>query len=764
MQIRNYLTLVLMVFSTTSFGAGAVQMFATKSECLRHFTISSGTSNIAAGDAYCKDKVVKTATDICADKKLLDFKIKNSISSVQESQYFQKFKLECVSASTATGAGQQANQSAQTAERDAQIAQQQAAMVSQQQAAAAAQAGAAAAAAAKAQGATAQQQQAAAANAQLEMLKAILPVVDKVGATHDKAVAEAAKAAGKTPAAKAEEIPFPEMSAADKKVALDKANAEDAARDMEGSSAPEVAPEVAAKAVEAGGSVTPADAAGAAARLEQTNPPLGKVANDAQKSTSTPSDAPAPPTEISSSSQATTASTQSTIKSTESSATTTLSAVGLTPPYSTTVAGLKEFDAKWQSFVKLKETCTKLAETSGFLCIEGTSPGAQATKALVDASGPILGAISSAQKACSSTADVTGLASKVMTIAKATCVTAKMACDSGCAAANASLKELEAMIKTLNTKAQADSKTVLASPACLNPYTKVACQGENTTKQTSANQAIQSLSASLKKETPPTAGTVPYMSAKCAANMRDIVALAANVIQLVMAQKSAADCDKKLSADGNGGGAVTPTQYCEMPANSGTQFCKCKQNANQEGCPGFAGKGSLIGADANKDSVAGINLKTGKGLSSFAGGSRGTATGFGPNGKQEYNPAAPGTGDKLAMTGADAAAAGSGGGFGGGSAGGGTAEGASGKPEDKKWSFGSFANALGGMFGGGSGGKGANNKGNGNASNSKQEAAIKRKIASDKLAGEITSASGKSNWEKVHQVYLIKDSTLITGN
>ena len=749
MQIRNYLSLVLMLFSTISFAADAVQMFATKNECLQHFTSSSSTTDVLAGENYCKNKVVKSATDVCADKKLLEFKMKTSISSTQEAQYFQKFKLECISGSTATGAAQQANQSAQTTERDAQVGQQKAA-----------------AAAAKAQGATPQEQQAAATKAKLDVLKAILPAVDKVGATPDKATADAPKQGPASASGTAE------AAAADKKVEAAAAVPNPETKPATAEEARDhVDPDVAAKAVAAGGKPSTDDVAGAAEKF--ANSPLKNVANDAQKSTSTPSDAAAPPTEITSASDSLTSTTEADLaqitSTTPESCRQTISLA-----YNQTIVSMKEFDAKWKSFLALKKTCTKLAETSGFLCIEKSSPGAQATKALVDTSGPILGAISSAQKTCSSTADVTDLAGKVMTIAKATCVTAKMACDSGCAAANANLTALQGMVKAMNGKAANDFKA--ATTDCSKYKVEITqtnylnCNQENTRKQGVANSAIQKLDVALKKEIPPaTPGTVPYMSAKCAANMSDIVALAGNVIQLAMAEKGAAECDENLSGNGaaGGGGGVTSTQYCETPANSGTQFCKCKLNANQEGCPGFAGNGSLIDKDANKDSVAGLNLKTGKGLSSFAGGSRGTATGFGANGKQEYNPSAPGTGEKLALTGADAAAAGSGGGIGGGSgrsSAGGAGEGASGKPEEKKWSFGSFANALGGMFGGSSAGKGANSKGNGSASNSKQEAAIKRKLASDKLAGEITSASGKSNWEKVHQVYLIKDSTLITGN
>ena len=196
MQIRNYLALIITFVSAYSFAADNMQMFNSKSECLRSFTISSGTSDVVAGENYCKNRVVKSAVELCADKKLLEFKMKNSISSVQEQQYLFKFKTECTQASlsAATG-GQQSQQSTQLSERDAQISAQQAAMNTQQQAALAA--------------ATAQKNQAAAlaqqkedAARQVALTKALVPVLNQVASDYDKQAAieakEAREAAGKS--------------------------------------------------------------------------------------------------------------------------------------------------------------------------------------------------------------------------------------------------------------------------------------------------------------------------------------------------------------------------------------------------------------------------------------------------------------------------------------------------------------------------------------------------------------------------------------
>lgn len=782
MQIRNYFTLGLMLVSTTSFAAGSVQMFASKSECLRHFTLSSGTSNVVAGENYCKDKVVKTAADICADKKLLDFKIKNSISSVQESQYFQKFKSECLTAQTATGAAQQTNQAAQTAERDTQVAQQQAAMAAQQQAAAEA---------AKAQGATAQQQQVAAAKANADVLNALLPVINKVGSDYDKANAAATKEAAQgtpastgssaaaTPATAAAAPTAAATGSTPQAAAVTEPKTEEEARDMEsssgsGSESETVSPEAMA-AVKAEAERNSASIASELKGAEKDLPGL-KGELDGVGKASSAGDATPPVSEITASSQKASGELKASIEK---------AVGGVTQAYASNSTASMTFEMTYEAVSSAREavqtymsvpknSCTSMTEKTEFLCMEGSSPGMQATKTLMSAAGPILAAVGSAQKACNNTSKVAGLAGGAVMLAKGVCMAAQMACTSTCGAANSAFQgKITALSSKAKSALQSEFNSIQSLCAFLESAVVTASQGakcyqEINAKFAATNKALAEIQAAAKKEAAPTPGTSTGLATKCKMKAADIIAMAVNAATLFAAQQSAKECDRQLAAAGAAGGAVTPTQYCETPGNSGTQFCKCKQNANQEGCPGYAGKGMLLDKDGNKDSVAGINLKTGKGLSSFAGGSRGTAGGFGNNGKQEYNPSAPGTGEKLALTGGDAAAAGGGGyggsaGGGGSSAGGGAGEGSGAKPEPKKWSFGSFANALGGMFGGGSGSKGAKSNGNGNLS-SKQAAAIKRKLASDKLAGEITSASGKSNWEKVHQVYLIKDNTLLTGN
>ena len=51
---------------------------------------------------------------------------------------------------------------------------------------------------------------------------------------------------------------------------------------------------------------------------------------------------------------------------------------------------------------------------------------------------------------------------------------------------------------------------------------------------------------------------------------------------------------------------------------------------------------------------------------------------------------------------------------------------------------------------------------NGNGSiGTKEMNAINRKLASEQVAAQVSPASGKSNWEKVKQMYLFKENSFI---
>ncbi|MEQ1723133.1 MAG: hypothetical protein ABL930_08140, partial [Pseudobdellovibrio sp.] len=413
----------------------------------------------------------------------------------------------------------------------------------------------------------------------------------------------------------------------------------------------------------------------------------------------------------------------------------------------------------------VKKTCLGLAEKTEFLCLEGTSPGVVATKTLMTAAGPILAAVNSAQKACSNTSKVTSLAGTVLTVAKGVCMASQLACSTSCTVA---LAKLNSSIATYSTQVQsaATSDQGTTATACTSlVYGSVACMAEAKLKLAAVPTILAQIKTIAQKEAAPTPGTSAGLGAKCKLKIADAIMMGLNIASLVAAKNSADECDKKLAASGAAGGGVTPTTYCETPANVSTQFCKCKSNNQQEGCPGYNASNSTLTDKEKEAALKGLDLKTGKGVTGFASSGSGGGSGSGSSGLDSLSQSssADGTSGKLSLSDSGTVTAGgSGGGSnvnGSGGGGGGSSD-ASDKSDKttKKWSFGSFAAAMGGMFGGG-GSKGKGGNGNVTAKSN----AIERKIASDKLAGEITSASGKSNWEKVRQVYLIKENTLLSG-
>ena len=77
------------------------------------------------------------------------------------------------------------------------------------------------------------------------------------------------------------------------------------------------------------------------------------------------------------------------------------------------------------------------------------------------------------------------------------------------------------------------------------------------------------------------------------------------------------------------------------------------------------------------------------------------------------------------------------------------------KQGDKKWNFGAFTATGGGAIGG----RGGTASGNGNLT-SQQEQALERRLAAERYAAEVTTSTGKSNFDKVKFVIRQISSTL----
>lgn len=448
------------------------------------------------------------------------------------------------------------------------------------------------------------------------------------------------------------------------------------------------------------------------------------------------------------------------------------------PPFTKTAEAFKAADIDIQKYIKTtKEACTAAADKTESSCVN--SPGAQTAKELMADAGSVLGVFTSAQAACSSTFKTASLASAALTLAKGVCTGIQLSCKGLCGTALADLsKTITTLSGLMNTTIDADK--VAADGICQSNYESEhaaavtindaeaiaaavkkleACETEALTRQTTAITASTELAALLKAETAAKPGTSAGLLAGCGAKDADVKSITNDLSGLVQAQKSAADCNKKLSADG-ASEDQTITRYCEKSENSSTQFCKCESNAQQEGCPNYLAPTKKPDTPAE---VAGMILQTDGGVQGFAGANKASPapSTAPPNDKvnsddPSSDPNSSGLSGDKGSSPKSAGKGGPGSNSGSRGAGGSDANTKDLAAGNKKWSFGSFADRLGGMFGG----KKSSSGSRGGLS-AKQEAAINRKLASDKLSGEITSASGKSNWEKIRQAYLIKENSLL---
>lgn len=468
--------------------------------------------------------------------------------------------------------------------------------------------------------------------------------------------------------------------------------------------------------------------------------------------------------------------TLSTTTTTQATSTKT-SATGLPVPFSFTSSAITTYEGQLKSYLALKKTCGANAATASYLCVEDTSPGAIAAKELMNAAGPIMAAITTAQRACSSAAKVSQFVNTGLMVAKGVCVGAKVICDTSCAAATKALAALNQSLATIPTTAiSTDRLSGLEYCAGAN-VAYAACAAGVEAKAQALTGMIATLKTTLAKESTPTPGTSTALVAQCGSMAKDIVLFATQLVGTWAARQNAKACEQKLTTGDGSGTSVTTQQFCEKAENATAQLCICQKNNMAPNCPGALAAAGTPGDPAkNSTNQAGFNLKNGAGVSAFATTGNPVAMKSNlPNGSK--NGLGGGSAGSAAAAGAggaaDASGGGSAGGVGGSGAGGGSAPAGSGdskiagglKEEDKKkWSFGAFAAATGGSGGSGYNANSASGRSGGKITTTgKDEASIQRQIASEQFAVEVSTASGKSNWEKVRNMYLIKEGSFILG-
>ncbi len=476
---------------------------------------------------------------------------------------------------------------------------------------------------------------------------------------------------------------------------------------------------------------------------------------------------PTPVSEITVDAQSTTAEFLKSIKEAQKSAQPAFD-VGLSTSYTMTLQEVNKLNTSIQKYISSKQTCSSLAEKSEMLCVEQKSPGIQKAKAVMDAAGPVIAGFAAAQKTCSSTSKITRLVSTGLTIAKGVCVATKLSCDVMCGMSSTELKELQTSFETAAMAARnADLQKAISgcqaeAAKITEPDTSqkmlVMCNKEVDERTSAATVAMVNIKAAFLKEAEPSNQLV----AQCQSYGKDILLLGVQIAGTLAAQSNAQKCADKLASSTKGGSEVSVQQYCEKQENLSTDFCKCQSNNAAPGCPG------AIVAAGTKNIIddKGANIKNVGGNSAFANGFKQGA----PDTSLKNQVVGDlGSGNSASGLSDSSKNAGGAQGYAGGSLGSGSS--GVGAPQsgsdaslvkdkaEKGWSFGSFGSLGGGLsslFGG-------STKNSSGTVGAKQLEAIKRQIASEKISNEVSTASGKSNWEKVRNMYLNKEGSFLVG-
>lgn len=526
-----------------------------------------------------------------------------------------------------------------------------------------------------------------------------------------------------------------------------------------------------------------ADATGAARDLHHDGTGLGTSADQAQRQGSEAESAPTPRTGISGDSDIVRQRLEEQVQSRITSLKAGLNTA--TDPYKLTnsVGTLEEAERKMSEYFVEREKCVKGAERAQFLCAEGSSPGAQASRAMINLSGPVLAGITSMQRTCNSTANVAKFVSGLMTAAKGVCIGAKVACDMSCnAVLRTHLRNLDTLITT-TLSASAESDGARLRPLCTEAAIAADATGiaaaqcpTATTNVTFVKDYAQQFDASLAVEEGLHPGTVAGLKKHCDDKIIDIAMMGANIASLAAAKNSAQRCAEQTAGQtASGDSTVAAGMYCDQASNQQTQFCVCQRNPMETTCPEYlASQQSRIDQlNAESDARAqGLNLRPGSGVSAFAGGSPGATPGSssGLAGGLDLSGGSSGSSAGIEATSNSPSAesgapvvgggASAGGGFGSSARGSSDAVAKPGTVAEKAPSaLKSLASSIGGLFGG----KGESSDNGSISARAPSAETVQQRRASERLAAEISPANGKSNWQKVREQYLSSEPSFIFG-
>lgn len=406
-----------------------------------------------------------------------------------------------------------------------------------------------------------------------------------------------------------------------------------------------------------------------------------------------------------------------------------------------------------KKYVILKQSCGTDAASADNFCDTMRNQKALDVQKMISAGTAVISKATAASESCGIMGNVSTLANGGMLAAQAVCSGYKFKCDFSCGDAK---KEIALVAKLNGQPITSCVNTVIAEANSESNQGRAEMLKGFADKLVAAQNQVGQVVA---EETP----AVDPKITQCEKNGADILTMGAQAAALLSAAMDSKKCEEQLSSGSGGSGSgslATTAQFCAQPGNSSSITCRCAADPNGAGC-----LGSLGGSDVS--GFAGLQ----KGV--------GNVSGFASTGAPKVSDSDIQFGDipsdvavkkdnGLSPTSpfAAAAATGGGGGSGGGSGVAGSSKpGVAGAEEEKSkgfsMGFSSLAKGFGNLFG-----LKGNDKGGKSLSKEQKDIqlqAIKRKIASDQVRAEISTASGKSNFDKIKDRYAETRSSLISA-
>ncbi len=416
------------------------------------------------------------------------------------------------------------------------------------------------------------------------------------------------------------------------------------------------------------------------------------------------------------------------------------------------VSSIKEAAKK---YVVSKQTCGTDAASADNFCDTMRNQKALDVQKMISAGTAVISKATAASESCGIMGNVSTLANGGMLAAQAVCSGYKFKCDFSCGDAK---KEIAAVAK-LN--GQPITSCVSKERARVYELLEAERVNEANMLDGFINQLTAAQNQAAKVIGEETPAVEPHIIT-CEKHEADILTMGAQAAALLSAAMDSKKCEKQLSSgDGNGSGSgslATTAQFCAQPGNSSSITCRCAADPSGAGCLGSLGGSNVSG-------FAGLQ----KGVGNVSGFSSVAAPKISDSDIQFGDipsDIAAKTDNGLSPTSpfGTAEATGSGGSAGGsGVAGASKPAGVAGEEEKSKFSMGfsSLAKGFGNLFG-----LKGNDKGGKSLSKEQKDVqlqAIKRKIASDQVRAEISTASGKSNFDKIKERYTEARGSLISA-